>query len=170
MKSWIETNIIGTGAEDDPRRPDLGGYEDDPEVVSSTADRGDGTCLCRVAGPRAKVQAIVAAKGEQTDDQADSTIKGINPNAGLENVDVPDVELNTFLEAEGIDPLEVRRRAQTPIVGRQVLQAQERECLREIGRKLGIDFSDLEGNILKGHNGSHESAMARIRRKEGATK
>jgi len=165
MKTWIETDITGAGTGENPRRPDLGGYEDDPEVASSMLDKGTGTCLCRVAGPQAKVQAIVNAKGEQTDDQADSTIKGINPNAGLHNVDVADPEVDSLAEAAGLDPH--HERVKNGKYGRPLWE-QEPQIIESVAKAVGASISDKElDDIRHGRCDAHESALSKLRGQSG---
>jgi len=161
MKSWIDTDIIGTGTEEDPRRPDLGGYEGSSKIALSMLDKGDGTCLCRVAGPQAKVQAIVNAKGELTDDEADSTIKSINPNAGLHNVDVRDSEVDMLAEAAGLDPH--HERIKNGKYGRPLWE-QEPQIIESVANAMGVPVSDKElDNIRHGRCDAHESALSKLR-------
>jgi len=162
-KTWIETDVF-TDSEG-TRVPDLAGHEGDPDVVYSMMDRGDGTCLCRVAGPQAKVKDIERATvpNPQTDDQARGNIQKYHPNSNLENVDVPDPELNSMLEAEGEDPTDVRSDVQTPTEGNQVLQDQELHVMEVMAQKRGVDIPSRD-RIKRGFCNAHRNAMERLRR------
>jgi len=162
-KTWINTDVI-TDSEG-IRVPDLAGFEGDPDVVYSMMDRGDGTCLCRVAGPQAKVKDIEQATvpNPQTDDQARDLIQKDHPNSDLENVDIPDPELDSMLEAEGEDPTGVRSDVQTPTEGNQVLQDQELHAMEVVAQKRGVDIPDKD-KIKKGFCNAHRNSMSRLRK------
>jgi len=158
-KTWVETEITGSGTDEDPLRPDLGGYEDDPEIQYSMMDKGDGTCLARVAGPQTKISNLTAPT--RTDSEARGIIQTHHPNSDLENVDVPDPELDGIAEGLGIEPLEVRRSA--PITTPQALQSQEAEVFKEAAKAKGVDVSSDLPTIYEGKCSNHGSAMEKLR-------
>lgn len=161
MKTWVETEVIGTGTDEDPFRPDLGPHDLDPDLRYSMMDRGDGTCLCRVAGPPTKIKDIEQATvpNPQTDDQARTIIKEHHPDSDLENVDVPDPEVDAMLN----NPAEVRSDVQAPTVGNQVLQDQEFHAMQVIANHKGIDISPHKQGIETGRKDEHEEAMKKLR-------
>jgi len=163
VKSWIETDLV-----ENPQGelvPDLAGHEGDPDVFYSVMDEGDGTCLCRVAGPQAKVEVIegATAPNPQTDNQARNLIQKHHPDSDLENVDVRDPELDSMLEAEGEDPTDIRRDVQAPTAGNQVLQDQELHAMEVVAQKRGVDIPDKD-KIKRGFKSAHENAMDRLRK------
>jgi len=163
MKSWIRTSCYWDGTTE-ANLPDLGNYETDREIRYSLAKIDFPTdVLCRVAGPIAKVSAIVATKGTLTDAEARTIIKRYNPNADLENVDVRDPEIDGILESLGENPQAIRKQVQTPTVGRQVLQDQELNAMKVITRRKGVDISPYEDAIKRGKQAEHEDAMAKLR-------
>jgi len=168
MKSWIETDLYENTTDFDGPTivPDLGGYEADPDIVSSIMDKGDGTCLCRVAGPRTKVKDIeqATAPNPQTDDQARDLIQKHHPDSDLENVDVPDPELDSMLEAEGGDPIDIRSDVQTPTEGDQVLQDQELHAMEVAAQKRDVEIPDKD-KIKRGFGNAHGNAMKRLRKR-----
>jgi len=167
MKSWIRTSCYQTTQNGQTvNLPDLGGYETDSEIRYSLAKISfPDDVLCRVAGPQAKVQAIVNAKGEQTDDQADSTIKGINPNAGLHNVDVRDPEVDELAKAAGLDPH--HERTKNGKYGRPLWE-QEPQIIESVARAMGVSISDKElDGIRHGRCDAHENVSSKLRRKGG---
>jgi len=157
MKIWTETNIIGTGSGLDMKRPDL------PSGVRySMLDRGDGTCLCRVAGPP---EVIGGIRRRLSDGEAEAILKSFNPEFELEDLDVPDPELDDELGTLGEDPDEVRRQVQTPTKGKHVLQDQELAVMRRIAQNRGIAISELdEDEIKEGKTEAHERVLNRLRR------
>jgi len=163
MKAWVETSyktIYDKNFGEEARYPDLGGAELGG-VEWSAMDKGDGSCICRVVGSPDKVRAVVAAKGEQTDDQADSVIKGINPNAGLHNVDVRDSEVDTLAKAAGLDPH--HERIKNGKYGRP-LHEQEPQIIESVANAMGVSVSDKELNdISHGRCDAHESALSKLR-------
>jgi len=167
MKSWIETDLYENTSDfyEPTKVPDLGGYETDPDVAKSVMDKGDGTCLSRVAGPRAKVRDIerATAPNPQTDDQAREIIQENHPNSDLENVDVPDLELDSMLEAEGLDPTDVRSDFQVPTEGSQVLQDQELHAMEVVAQKRDVEIPDKD-KIKRGEGKAHENAMKKLRK------
>jgi len=169
MKTWVETEIVrkavGEGGEE-MGLPDLGGYETDSEIRFSMMDRGDGTCLCRVAGPPTKIKDVEQATvpNPQTDDQARAIIQEYHPDSDLENVDVPDPEVDSMLEAEGEDPTQVRSSIQTPTVGNQVLQDQEFHALEVVANHKGVDISPHEQGVKRGRKDEYENAMKKLRK------
>jgi len=167
MKSWVITDLYEntTDFTEPGLVPDLGGFESDGDINFSVMDRGDGTCLCRVAGPQAKVKEIEQATvpNPQTDNQARDIIQTHHPDSDLENVDVPDPELDSMLEIEGEDPTDVRSDVQTPTEGDQVLQDQELHAMEVVAQKRGVDIPDKD-RIKRGFGSAHENAMGRLRR------
>lgn len=166
MKSWISTDLVErTRGGTTSLMPDLSGYENDPDIAISVMDRGDKTCLCRVAGPQAKVKDIEQATvpNPQTDDQARDIIQTHHPDSDLENVDMPDPELDSMLEAEGKDPTDVRSDVQTPTEGNQVLQGQELHAMEVVAQIRGVDIPD-KAKIKRGFGNAHRNAMDRLRK------
>jgi len=176
MKTWIRTKIIGTGAESDPRIP----YVSNQGVSTSMLDFGDGTCLCRVAGTPVQIGTILADSEitQATDDEARSFIKSEHPNSDLENLDVPDPEVDSIAEARGLDP-RIRTDIQVPGRGDRVLQAQENYLMMQICANLGltkdywddeaaksekwVDGHEIEDYVLDGVQEAHEFVLSRIR-------
>jgi len=166
MKSWIETDFkTVTEGDETYRAPDLAGYETDSDINYSIMDKGDGTCLCRVAGPPAKVREIEQATvpNPRTDDQARNSIQEHRPNSDLENLDVRDPEIDAMLEAEGEDPADVRSDVQVPTVGEQVFQDQELRAMEVVAQERGVDIPDKD-RIKRGFGSAHENAMGRLRK------
>jgi len=167
LKSWVETELYENTVDFDTPMiiPNLGGYETDSDVNYSVMDKGDGTCLCRVAGPSAKIKDIEQATipNPQTDDQARAIIQEHRSDLALENIDVPDPEVDAMLEAEREDPTEVRSDVQTPTVGRQVLQDQEFHAMQVVANHRGVDISPHEQDIKRGRRDEHEEAMKKLR-------
>jgi len=167
MKIWVETDFTTISRNGETfRAPDLGGYETDSDIASSVMDKGDGTCLCRVAGPQAKVRDIerATAPNLQTDGQARDLIQKHHPNSDLENLDVPDPELDSMLEAEGEDPIDIRSDVQTPTEGAQVLQDQELHAMEVAAQKRDVEIPDKD-KIKRGFGNAHENAMKRLRKR-----
>jgi len=168
MKIWVRTEAYNAGTAEEPDYlPDLGGNETDPDIrfsLMKVAFPDD--VLCRVAGPQAKVRDIerATAPNPQTDDQARSIIKTHHPNSDLENVDIPDPELDSMLEAMGENPIDVRSDIQTPTTGNQVLQDQELHAMEVVAQKRGKDISPHEKGIKRGRKDEHEKAMKRLRK------
>lgn len=98
MKTLIDTQF--TTDADGANVPDLGGYETDGDVHYSVMDRGDGTCVVRVTFPESKYSGITGATAttELDDAAALSEIQAVHPNAILENLDQPDVEVDAMLD------------------------------------------------------------------------
>jgi len=166
MKAWIVTDLITiSDPYEDYQGPDLGGHESDPGVFYSIMDRGNGTCLCRVAGSPSKVKDIKRATvpNPQTDDQAREIIQEDHPNSDLENVDVSDPELDSMLEVEGLDPTDVRSDVQTPTEGKQVLQDQELHVMEVVAQKRDVDIPDKD-KIKRGYRSAQRNAMKRLRK------
>lgn len=118
MKAYIDTSLT-TVTEDgeETQAPDLGGFETDGDVHYSVMDRGDGTCVARVTAFPATMQGIkdASATAVLTDDEAGSALMAHRPDATLENLDQPDVEVDDELDA--LSPSDVlttpeRRRAE----------------------------------------------------------
>ncbi len=103
MKTWIDTRLVEH--EHEGRLPDLGGHELDRDVRFSVMLRGDGTCLCRATFPASKEEDILATQSveERTDEEADRILKKHRPEASLENLDQPDVELDKILNGYDVD-------------------------------------------------------------------
>jgi len=175
MKAWIKTKIIGTGAEDDPRRPYLANQSVPASMIEINAD----TCLCRVAGTPDQISAITADAEitQLTDEEARKIIKSKHPNSDLENVDVADPEIDEIAKSVGIDP-KIRADIVVPSVGRQVLQDQEKHLLSLISAKLGLTRDqwvtyakekfgklgiDIDREIREGRNEAHEIVLNIIR-------
>jgi len=157
MKIWTEANITGTGSGADMRRPDL-----PPKVRYSALDRGDGTCLCRVAGSPGVIRRI---RQRLSDDEAEAILKSLNPEFSLEDLDVPDPELDNILRTLGENPDEIRRQIQTPTKGKHVLQDQELAIIRRIAQHRGITIGKRdEDEIKEGKTEAHERVLSRLRR------
>ncbi|MDY6788498.1 MAG: hypothetical protein SVV03_00900 [Candidatus Nanohaloarchaea archaeon] len=109
MKRFVRTSVTGTGQEDDSRRPDLGGLEDDENVHYSMYDEepDDSVCMARVTAPAEKMKEIERV-GEVTvidDEDARKVLKKHTPHADLENLDQPDVEVDEMINRQ--DPEQV---------------------------------------------------------------
>jgi len=167
MKIWVRTECYNSGTAEEPDYlPEFGGYETDRDINYSLMKIDFPTdVLCRVAGPQAKVKDIeqATAPNPQTDDQARDLIQAVHPNSDLENVDVPDPDLDSMLEAEGEDPISVRSEVQTPTEGNQVLQDQELHAMEVVAQKRGVDIPD-KAKIKRGVGNAHENAMERLRK------
>ena len=135
MKNFIDTSFTTvTQNGETVRVPDLGGHETDSNVHYSVMDRGDGTCLVRVTAPEATMASIEGATATTLvdDTQAGTGIRSLHPQAGHENLDVPDVEvdqeLNQFSIGELLDEDEQNTVA--------IIQTAHREIPREEFRSL----------------------------------
>ena len=174
MKVFIQTNIIGTGTDDDARRP----YTADQSVPASMLELANDKCLCRVAGTPAQIAIILAdaAITEQTDEQAETTIHAKHPASALENLDIADPEIDAIAKSLGLDP-HSRADIQTASRGKQLLQDQENYLLAMISTKKrkskkfwddeasksGRKGIDLENAILDGKGAAHEFVMRILR-------
>ena len=176
MKVLIRTKIIGTGTDDDARRP----YLADHNVSASRMELASNECLCRVAGTPAQVAAILAdaAITEQTDEQVETTIHAKHPDSSLENLDIADPEIDELAKTHGLDP-HSRADIQTPSRGKQLLQDQENYLLTMISAKKGKSKKfwddeagksgkwakgiDSENGVLDGKGAAHEFVLSRLR-------
>jgi len=157
MKIWTETNITGTGSGADMRRPNL-----PPGIRYSMLDKGDGTCLCRVAGSPNIIRRI---RRRLSDNEAEAILKSLNPEFNLGDLDVPDPELDNILRTLGEDPDEIRRQVKAPIKGKHVLQDQELAIIRRIAQHRGITIGKRdEDGIKEGKTEAHERILGRLRR------
>jgi len=152
VKAWVRTKIIGSGAEEDPRRPDLKGLR----LNYSMIELGDGTCLCRISGREQDIQMLLSYTDvtELTDEEAESLIKSVNPKADLTCVDVRDEELDEIATNLGLNPIEIRKRSGAR------LHDQEWGLIKEIASRKGVDVSSYEADFKKGK----VRAIKRIRR------
>jgi len=170
MKSWIRTSCYQTTEPDTgeiTHLPDFGGYETEllsalPEIAYSLAKINfPSDVLCRVAGPQAKVSAIVAAKGTLTDDEASTIIAKINPNSGLRNVDVRDGEVDMLAEAIGLNPH--YERTKNGKYGRPLWE-QEPQIIESVAKAMGVPISDKElDDIRRGRCDAHENVLSKLR-------
>jgi len=178
MKAWIKTKIIGTGTEEDPRRP----YTANQLVSCSMMDLGDGMCLARVAGMPDEIKAITqdAEIIVLTDDEARAIIKSKYPESDLENLDVADIEVDEIAKSLGLNP-KLRADIAVPTRGKQVLQDQENYLMSHICERIGLtrDYWDneakksgkwqygkqIEDDIKNGRIEAHEFVLMRIREK-----
>lgn len=163
MKLWIKTKIIGTGTDEDPRRPYL------PASTHYSMLDLENECLCRITITPNQLSSIQNDTNIAvlTDDEALQIIKSINQNAELEDVDVADVELEELAKQYGVDPVEEKRTVIVPTRGRRVLQCQEAHLLRVIAKKKSVDISDIEEHIELGSKHAYNRALARIRGEVG---
>jgi hypothetical protein len=138
------------------------------------------TCLCRVAGTPAQIADILADASitEQTDDQARTIIQSKYPDSDLENIDIPDLEIDEIAKSLGLDP-HLRADIQLPTRGKQVLQDQENYLLAMISTKKGKSKKfwddevgksgkwakgiDIENAIIDGKGAAHEFVLSRLR-------
>lgn len=176
MKLFISTKMLGTGAEGDYLRPFLA----DQDVSASMMTLDDGMCVCRVAGDPSAI-AIVAPHPDidvLDDSAALSVMRGKYHECDLENVDIPDPEIDEIAKANGLDP-HLRADIKTPSRGNQVLQDQENYLMAMISTKKGKSKQfwddeagksgkypkgiDIENAIIDGNNEVHEFVMSRLR-------
>ena len=134
MKVWIKTKVVGSGTQEDPKRPYLS-----EGLAVSAVYLEDGSCLARVAGMPEQINRLLADEhvSKLTDDEARKIIKSKYPDSDLENVDVADPEVDEIAKSLGLSP-EIRADVVVPSVGRRVLQDQERYILSLISAKLGL--------------------------------
>jgi len=175
MKAWIKTKIIGTGSNEDPRRP----YLANQSVLSSMMEIDADTCLCRVAGTLEQINTILEDTEitQLTDEEARQIIKSKYPNSNLENLDIADPEIDEIAKSLGLDP-EARADIQIPTVGKQLLQDQEKHLLSLISERLGLTRDqwdtyakgkfgklgiDIDREIREGKNEPHEAVLNIIR-------
>ena len=176
MKKFIQTKIIGTGTEEDPRRP----YLADQDVSASMMELADNDCLCRVAGTPAQIATILtyAAITKQTDEQATTTIKSKHPDSSLENLDIADPEIDEIAKSLGLDPY-LRADIRIPSRGKQVLQDQENYLMAMISEKKDKSKQfwdgeasksgkyskgiDIQNDIIDGKDAAHEFILSRLR-------
>ena len=176
MKALIQTKIIGTGTELDPRRP----YIADQDAPASMIEISDNKCLCRIAGTPAQITTILAdtAITELTDEQAETIIQSKHPNSALENLDIADPEIDAIAKSFGLDP---RSRAdmQLPTRGKQILQDQENYLMAQISTKKGKSKQywdneasksgkyekgiDIQNAVIGGKEAAHEFILSRLR-------
>jgi len=163
MKAWVKTKLEKkvsiTG--ETIRVP----YLANQPVRYSVMELGNDECLCRVSGTPEQINTIAADSSVLllTDKEAKELIKSRNPNSDLENIDVPDAELEELAKVEELNPHEIKRDVQIPTRGRQVLQCQEMHLLRILATKRGVDLSDLEEDIELGSKHAFNRALARLR-------
>jgi len=178
MKAWIKTKIIGTGTEEDPKRPYVAGQT----VYVSMTEIDANTCLARVSGTPDQISTITADTEitQLTDEEARKIIKSKYPDSDVENLDVADPEIDEIAKAQGIDP-KIRADIVVPSVGRQVLQDQENYLMAHICEKIGLTRPwwdteaakttkwekgiDIEHSIKDGEVEGHEFVLERIRKK-----
>ena len=176
MKKFIQTNIIGTGTDDDPKHP----YLADQDIPASMLELPDNTCLCRIAGTPAQITTILAddAITEQTDEQATTIIQSKHPGSSLENLDIADPEIDEIAKSLGLDP-HLRADIQIPTRGKQILQDQENYLMAHINTKKGISKQfwdgeaaksskyskgiDIESDVIDGKGAAHEFILSRLR-------
>ena len=176
MKIWIQTNIIGTVTELDPRRP----YLADQNIPVSMIELPDNKCLCRIAGTPAQIATILAnaAITEQTDEQAETIIQSKHPDSNLENLDIADPEIDEIAKSLGLDP-HLRADIQIPSRDKQVLQDQENYLMAQISTKKGISRPmwddeatksgkylkgiDIQRDVIDGKSAAHEFVLSRLR-------
>ena len=176
MKILIQTKIIGTGTDDDARRP----YLADQDVPASMIELSDTECLCRVAGTAAQIATILADAEitEHTDEQVQTIIRSKHQDSDLENLDIADPEVDDIAKAQGLDP-HLRADIQMPSRGKQVLQDQENYLLALISTKKGKSKKfwddeasksgkcakaiDIENDIIDGKGAAHEFVLSRLR-------
>ena len=179
MKKFIQTNIIGTGTDDDPKHP----YLADQYIPASMLELPDNTCLCRIAGTPAQISTILvdAAITEQTDEQATTIIQSKHPDSTLENLDIADPEVDEIAKSLGLDP-HLRADIQIPSRGKMILQDQENYLMAHISTKKSISRPmwddeavksgeypkgiDIEKDIKDGKGSAHEFILSRLRAKE----
>jgi len=170
--------MIGTGMDDDVRRP----YLADQSVPTSIIELPDGKCLCRVAGTPKQIDTIIADTDitNLTDEQAKNLIHSKHPDSDLENLDVADPEIDEIAKLLSIDP-HLRADIQTPSRGKQVIQDQENYLMAHISMKKGKSKQlwddeaaksgkypkgiDIENAILDGKTDAHEFVLSRLREK-----
>jgi len=178
VKAWIKTKIIGTGTEEDPRRP----YLANQSGAVSMMEIDSNTCICRVAGTPDQINVILADPEvtQLTDKEAREIIKSKYTNSDLENLDVADPEIDEIAKSLSLDP-QIRADIQIPTRGKQVLQDQENYLMAHICEKIGLgkDYWDaeakktskwtkgieIESDIKEGKTEAHEFVLSRIREK-----
>ena len=176
MKAFIQTKIIGTGTEDDARRP----YLADLNVPASMIELPDNKCLCRIAGTPSQIATILAdaAITELTDEQATTIIQSKYPDSTLENLDIPDSEVDEIAKSLGLDP-HLRADMQLPTRGKQILQDQENYLMAQISMKKGKSKQfwdneagksgkyqkgvDIQHAVIDGKSAAHEFILSRLR-------
>ena len=146
MKVWVKTKLeekLNEITGEITRVPYLAGQG----VRYSIIELGKNECLCRVAGAPAQINSIIADTDitQLTDEEAREIIKNKYPNSDLENLDIPDPEIDGIAKALGIDP-KIRADIQVPTRGKQVLQDQENYLMAHICEKIGLtrDYWDVE--------------------------
>ena len=176
MKKLIQTKIIGTGTEPNPRQP----YLADQLVPASILELPDTECLCRVAGTPVQIATILADAAiiEQTDEQAETTLRSKHPDSNLENLDIADPEVDDIAKSIGLDP-HSRADIQIPTRGKQILQDQENYLMSQISTKKGKSKQywdneasksgkypkgiDIQKDIIDGKCAAHEFVLSRLR-------
>jgi len=177
MKIWIKTKMVGTGTEEEPRRP----YTADQSVMYSSMDLGD-EALSRISGTPEQIELIKTDPEITvlTDDEAKTIIKSRYPDSDLENLDVADVEIDEIAKSLGLDP-KLRADIVIPTRGKQVLQDQENYLMSHICEKIGLTRGywdrevkesgkwqygkQIEDDIKNGRIDAHEFVLSRIREK-----
>ena len=177
MKAFIQTKIIGTGTDNDSRRP----YLADQSIHASMMELPDSKCLCRVAGTPTQIATILADAAiiEQTDEQANTIIQSKHPDSTLENLDITDPEIDEIAKANGLDP-HLRADIQIPSRGKQLLPSQENYLMAQISTKQRkskqfwddeagksgkyLRGIDIENAVLDGKGAAHEFVLLRLRK------
>lgn len=170
MKVWILTKITADGK----------AYTSGQEVGFSMVKLTSGEYLSRISGTPAQMN-IIRSDGaitELTDDEALEKISEEYPNSALENVDVPDPEIDDIAKSCGLDP-KIRADIVIPTRGNHVLQDQENYLMTHICEKIGLTEEywdteaakttkwdkgiDIKNDFKDGNREAHEFVLSRIR-------
>ena len=177
MKTWIKTNAYNAGTVEEPNfLPDLGGLEY-TSPYSLVKINFPSEVLVRIAGEMTDINTL---KDQITDEEAYTLIKSNHPDAGLENCDVVDPEIDEIAKSLGLDP-HLRADIKIPSRGKQVLQDQEKYLMTHISEKKGKSKQfwdneanksgkykkgiDIQNDVLDGKGAAHEFILSRLRAK-----
>lgn len=132
--------------------------------------------LLRISGTKKQINTFLLYK--ITDEKAKAIIQLKNPNNNLENIDVPDIEIDEIAKIYGLNP-NIRKDIQIPTYGKQILQNQINYLLKHISIKQNKSKEfwdikaketnkwkkgiDIEIDILNGNGEAQEFILSNLR-------
>lgn len=175
MKRWLQTQLTGSGTDDDPHRASLGGFEQRSDVSSAMYELGRNEALARVDAPEPVMGEMTTPSGIETlqDRAAHDRLRAHSVNPDLAGLDKPSGTLDTFLRDVGHDPDTVRQHVESAPEGQHLLQAQELAALHAVATEVGADICSgpcAPGapcarceRVVQGRGDTHRTVMADLR-------